>query len=39
MIDIVVISEVGSLVYVGLSKEEKYVPCGEFAVTTESLTL
>jgi hypothetical protein len=39
MIGSVVISEVGSLVYVGLSKAEKHVPYGEFAVTTESLTL
>jgi hypothetical protein len=35
----VVISEVGSLIYVGLSKAEKHVPYGELVVTTESLTL
>jgi len=35
----VAISEVGSLMYVGQSKAEKHVPCGELVVTTESLTL
>jgi len=34
-----VISEVGSLMCVGLSKAEKHVPYGELVVITESLTL
>lgn len=35
----VVISEIGSLMYVGQNKTEKHVPYGELVVTTESLTL
>jgi hypothetical protein len=35
----VVISVVGSLMYVGPSKAEKHAPYGELVVTTESLTL
>jgi len=35
----VVISEVDSLMYVGLSKAEKHVPSGELVVTTEILML
>ena len=35
----VVIAEVGSLMYVGLSKAEKHMPYGELVVTTENLTL
>ena len=39
MIGNVVISEVVSLTFVGLSKAEKHVSYGELFVTTERLTL
>jgi len=35
----VVMSEVGSLMYVGLSKAEKHMPYGELVSTTECITL
>jgi len=39
MTGIIVISEVGALVYVTLSKAENLVPYGELCGTTECITL